>query len=365
MSKVKIDFAQLRESCIDERKADKHLYADYAELLCLAHPDKFITRSSFASFLNANDFFSSVVGKSVDQGISEDDAPGLDIEDTLTPATDEVFSSASEEECIYQEDVDAVTKDSNRELFFNDIFEHLLSRWLLIDSSFYPFGCNEAADRLVRKSRITNRHRIYLFFLCCSNLQYFPRASGSLTSAFEEICKHIFEQMLPKQAEVHIFGKGKSASTRYTGNKGRKINLLASDLNTKVLDDARFIETDNGDAGADIVGWIPTGDKSNGMLVFFGQCACGKNWNSKQQEVSYERWSQYFSLKHPNAKVVFIPYFLRDSSGDWPFPQEINSFLVDRLRLFHYFDKNCEDLISKDSRITLIKEMLDAKTFVF
>lgn len=89
----------------------------------------------------------------------------------------------------------------------------------------------------------------------------------------------------------------------------------------------------------DLLAWVPAGDKANSLLVFFGQCGCGKNWDAKQQEIAPSSWEQFFLLKHKNNSLVFIPYYLRDNEGDWPEPQKISCFLLDRLRILRFTGK--------------------------
>ena len=78
--------------------------------------------------------------------------------------------------------------------------------------------------------------------------------------------------MLPADAEVHIVGKGGQQSPRYTGNKKQKLQSIARDLNTRLNEEVRLPATDTGDAGMDLLAWLPVGDTANGLLVYFGQC---------------------------------------------------------------------------------------------
>lgn len=363
-----LSFAKLYETDLEARHFDTHLYADYAELLCLAHPDHEITRSSYQQFLETRDFFDSTNGAAVDRGDSSRDQSAF-AEPAASPHSiieeDEIFSSINGDETDESEIVTSIERDMRRDVFFADIFEHLHNRRLLVKQEHYPFTCDDRGEKLTLKGELSDRQQLYLFLLLCSNLRFFTSHQNRWTGYFEEVSEKIFRCLLPAHAQIHIVGKGGAPSEQFkNGTKLEKLAAIAEKLNTK-LGDVRVAPGDTGDAGLDLLGWIPTNDSANSLLVYFGQCACGKPWDRKQYEVSPTVWEGYFHLKHRNNSIVFIPYYFRDEFGDWPEPQKVTSFLVDRSRILSFADQFPESPACSDAIAGDVSDLLATSGFIF
>jgi hypothetical protein len=103
---------------------------------------------------------------------------------------------------------------------------------------------------------------------------------------------------------------------------------------------------DMGDGGLDIVGWKRPGDDNKSFLLMFGQCACTlEEWEEKQHSSSAVTWRSYLTLKAPPSNVTFVPFFYRNSTGDWHADHKIHeSILIDRQRLIHLLGTGYEEL---------------------
>ncbi|MDL9944598.1 hypothetical protein QSJ19_03155 [Gordonia sp. ABSL11-1] len=217
-----------------------------------------------------------------------------------------------------------------------EILAYMTTRQVSFGSA-YPFAVSEDGT-LVRVKGETEWRNLYLLLLISSSLRYVPdrSARSKLTSIFEFVCFVALKRHLGDSAETHIFGKNSlGVGSRYTGKLPDKLRTLAADLNERT----RFLETefrtsDVGDNGLDIVAWNGFGDDVNGLIVYFGQCACTPKWVDKQHSVSDDSWYGIMSLLAKPVPICFIPFDFRQADGSWYKPSAIHrGVLVDRRRL--------------------------------
>lgn len=277
-----------------------HLWADYAELLCLFNEDGILSKADFEDG----------IGDGTDLGETEyieDDS------DLSVPEYNDVFSQRTD-----------------------DIFLHLAYRQEVFED-FYPFYLDDY-QQICLKDPLSKPTCFYVFLLLASNLGKLPEKAimHEITNSFEFICAEALRRMLPTGAEVHIFGP--RHVSRYSGNVWTKINSLAADLSENLnVPESDFSKHSTGDEGLDIVAWMPTGDNNAGKLLLFAQCACTPEWKSKQHSSSATRWRQIMSLKSPPTNFSFIPFQFRHADGTWYVNKDIEAILVDRQRLVHLF----------------------------
>jgi hypothetical protein len=225
----------------------------------------------------------------------------------------------------------------------DDWFSHLAYR-VGAFHDFYPFKLTRDSGVLqLRKSKnsLTVKHKLYLFLLFASNLRYFGNKEiSSISSIFEVISLDALETYLPSGATLHMFGKHPLNTGRYTGLLWTKLHTLAEDLKEEVIClKENFKPTNTGDAGLDLVAWLPLEDLSNhlpGFLFVFGQCACTPEWVTKQMETHYDTWSNYISFTAYPSRLTFIPFCFRKANGSWYEKTKIRkTSVIDRLRLIN------------------------------
>ena len=95
-------------------------------------------------------------------------------------------------------------------------------------------------------------------------------------------------------------------------------------------------------------------DGQKGVPSFFSQCACGKRWDGKQYEASYERWREFIHLTSPPTKVTFIPHFFRRFGTEWYAKADVSGVLIDRLRALRIAPQLSDEVLPVD----LIEEVL-------
>lgn len=201
---------------------------------------------------------------------------------------------------------DSASERDKDESFIIEIFLKIEERYTIFKEN-YPFLYDEKNILLTLKTILTDENKLYINLLISSKLNIFKEFKSELTTEFEYICKNALESFLPSHSIVKNFGR----NTAYKGNAISKIRQLASDLNLSVDEDeiSCVSERNNQERGLDIVGWIPFEDKCMNLLVFLAQCACGKEYESKQHDT--RRFSNYLNFYKSNPiHVLFIPYSL-------------------------------------------------------
>ena len=225
-------------------------------------------------------------------------------------------------------------------------FLSLASRAQLLGDD-YPFEINPENSKLKLRANITDTHRLYVALLMMANLHYFGHAQADLTSSFETIGAYVFSWLLPAHAMVHRFGKGKNNDGRYQGHIWDKLKLLADDLSCGIkCRKDEFAVNDTGEAGLDLVGWVPWQDSASGRLLLLGQCACTPRWVNKQNEASAATWNSKLEFTTNPLTVILIPFFLRTRGGQWHRRTDFAGHLiVDRLRFLRILSANSAKLV--------------------
>jgi len=174
----------------------------------------------------------------------------------------------------------------------------------------YPFTFDNEKTLLNLNSSLSDKNKLYIYLLISSKLNIFKEFRTELTTEFEFICKDALEKYLPNESIVKNFGR----NSAYSGNAISRIEQLATELNLTVdkYELSQVSERNNQERGLDIVGWIPFQDKCMNLLVFLAQCACGKNYESKQHDT--RRFENYLNFyKTQPIHVMFIPFSLINS----------------------------------------------------
>lgn len=94
------------------------------------------------------------------------------------------------------------------------------------------------------------------------------------------------------------------------------------------------------DAGLDIVAWLPFPDGRSSKLILFGQCATGKRWRGKVNELLPNAWCQTWLTKDPKVtpvKAFFVPHAV--SMVDWEKLGYHSGIFFDRFRIAHFAEK--------------------------
>lgn len=204
-----------------------------------------------------------------------------------------------------EKDYENAEKRDTDEAFLKSVFELIQERVNLYDLN-YPFSFLNL-EILSLKKNPTENNKLYLSLLISSKLNIFNEFRTNLTSEFETISYKVLTNFLPVNSTIKEFGK----NTVYKGNAISKIKQLAEDLDL-ITDDyelSQVGERNQQERGLDLVGWMPFKDKCGNKVIFLCQCACGKEYESKQHDT--RRFENYLHFYKTNPQhTMFIPYSL-------------------------------------------------------
>ena len=297
-----------RLSELPKRKDDPNKWADFWELRCLA---------------------------SIEKAFSADDLLNLIYDNTISEK--EETSSG-----VYEGSRKGEKEDARRAEI--DMWLELLRNRATLFGGSLPFHLT--ASGITLRKNLKAAHRTYLGLLLASNLDYLRDSNFDLTNWFEEFSVEMTKGLLPenRMAKCFRFGKGRVGEMgRYQGNVRKKLEQLGDDLHLSFrtdferncLKDSTFLPSkSSGDKGLDIVAWIDFGDRESQKPMFFGQCACGKDWKDKQFEAHQVVWQDIYQFSNRPVTLLFIPHSFRDSNGEFRLRAITHELvLLDRYRL--------------------------------
>ncbi len=199
--------------------------------------------------------------------------------------------------------------DDENESFISSIFARVDERINQFGDK-YPFMKDEHGVLLL-KHNLSSEEKLYICLLLSSSLDMFGQYQSDLTTDFETICYETMKSFLPN-AIIKAFGK----NSEYKGTAREKISDLAKDIGLEVdsFEIQEIGERNNQERGLDIIGWIPFKDNCQNKIVFLCQCACGKQYESKQHDV--RRYANYYIYYKTKPQLtLFVPYSLINPSS--------------------------------------------------
>lgn len=327
----------------DETYYNEHYFCDYIELLALVNNSSPISKNDVYQRFYENNRI-----------------PNIEIDNN---SIDEFYDN--------EIDVNESVTGTNNSFQIEEAWDTRISSWYsllekrkIIFNEFYPFDLINNATTVSIKllTNITDKMKIYIFLLLNSLQKYIDRSSCfTLTSDFEEFSLKAFKKYIPEYGEVHRFGKSGQNYNRYTGHITTKIDDFARDIKCKtVYDSDSFAVTNNGDGGLDIVSWIPfeNDDNFRNIHVYLAQCATGKDWIRKQDDVD-KFVNDYIHFKCAVQKVMFIPYDSRNLDNTFNERAQMNKDLyMDRQRLLYLTKDNVDDIITLSS-FTFVTDIIN------
>ncbi|MFP7442935.1 hypothetical protein SFC50_04460 [Bacillus infantis] len=204
----------------------------------------------------------------------------------------------------------------------------------------YPFEIDETGSAITLKKHLKKYNIYYLFLLFASNLSFFDKPTiHELTHAFEDISCDILKLISPSLAVTRVFGTSRNENERvfYKGNLRSRITTLAANLNTNTSDafnDDPKYDKPGGDAGLDLVSFIPIDDMPF-IPVSFAQCSCSQDeWENKQFSIKRDIWDRRISNIAPYLEFLFVPFYYRRVNGEFENKTTIYTSLIDRHRIF-------------------------------
>jgi hypothetical protein len=299
---------QFQNFTIESPKVPKyieHIYADYVELNAL--------------FLKEEVTIADISDKL--QDVKDSNILETEKLDAIEADMDEIASLEAERN-------DEIAKR------FYSIFEICKDRQSLYANDEYPFIVTENQIKL--KENLSDKQKTYILLLFCSNLNCFSIIKHELTIDFELLSYYALTSYLPSKAIVKSFGK----NSGYTGNAINKIKILADEIGIGINErNISCISTRNvQERGCDMVAWIPFTDKIPNKLIALSQCACGKDWDTKQSDTEF--FKGYFCFEKSPLHIMFIPCAI-SNTGDRFFQHDriLDHLFFDRKRIIEQFEE--------------------------
>lgn len=315
-----------------QKKSDLHLWADLVELACIYQPDGMISCES------------AIIEPLGLKGVGGD--------------------FRSDDDIFIDEGIDTVLeteRDDEVSVIARDLIQYLITRSELL-GFLYPFAIDDNSGIVTYKEKLNQNHLLYIYFLFSANLRLFSlNEQHLLTRDFELISAFALKSMLPPSAEIRHFGTANNQRFKgYSGNKKKKLSDLAADLKT-ITRLTGLPSFDSGDAGIDLVGWLPFDDSAPFMPSYFAQCACtadDEEMLKKQYGVSAKEIGNMFDRVFPSS-IMFTPSCYRNGEGTWVKIHRISSIFIDRIRLMKLLSQNFKSSERKHiSSLTLTLETL-------
>ena len=314
----------------DAARYERYRWCDYVELRCLTHMDKRFSRDNLAEAVGESQELASKGGEQ---------APDPDEFSVDDQEHEENEAFASETEVGDQTELLSVVT-----------FRHLKWRASVFGAA-WPFEVDVHAQEITIKTALDNAHYLYLQLLLSALLKYCPKnRATTYTSTFENLSFHIFKDLMPKGAQVHQFGVGRS--THYTGHLFERLEKLSLDVRGNLLLERRdFPKNDAGDGGLDLVAWHDLNDQRDNIPIALAQCGCTANgWPAKMLEASPAKLGNKLITGHTWATYYFMPLDLcdeRDGKMRWMEGRDVSTAVViDRLRFIRM--ANADDLDKKE-----------------
>lgn len=316
---------------------DKNKWADYIELLCI---------SSLDNLISSDEIFDKIFGDK-----SDDENEDISLTDEIEEDGDD-FDLGEETQG---------SKEDSRKAKINGIFEFLLSRKSLF-KQYYPFEVSDSPYHIKLISKLSYKQYSYLNLLLSSNLDYLKKYKPELTTKFEENSVFVFKKLFPENSKIEYFGKGNERSKHFSENKlSKRIKQLSQILKIPLspnFDEEEINEHNTGDGGLDLVGWSEFMDSNSGMIINFGQCACGKEWFDKQFDIHPAKWNNYLHIDQPLIRTLLTPSSFRRYDGDWFKKMKIyDCIIIDRYRFLTSLRKRENSKVAT-SNLHIVEEVM-------
>lgn len=93
------------------------------------------------------------------------------------------------------------------------------------------------------------------------------------------------------------------------------------------------------EAGVDILAWRPFGDGRPSQVVLLVQCASGKNWAGKLDDICLKAWNQYVRWRTDPIKAITVSKIITEE--DFGESSNRGGVIFDRARLFRNIVDSC------------------------
>jgi hypothetical protein len=246
---------------------------------------------------------------------------------------------------------DALT-DQDAELTIDDVVEGVLDAVLTHAEDRIKACGEDAYPFTLRGKALTTKESafasIYAFLLCLSHYGKDAAPGQNGAKLFEDVCAYAVAGYLgcvDQPADKYVFGfPRRIGPPDFVGAVDElcRTHLREGKPNSDYPDSS--IPQTMKDAGLDIVAWLPFPDGRSSKLILFGQCATGKNWQAKVNELQPIHWMETWLARHPKVRPVkafFVPHAV--SVVEWEKLAYYAGIFFDRFRIAYFAEQSIPD----------------------
>ncbi|WP_156374251.1 hypothetical protein [Cellulomonas sp. Leaf334] len=166
-------------------------------------------------------------------------------------------------------------------------------------------------------------------YLCLLGLGQAESADRIL---FEElVCDVVASRVGPTAVRVgHPASHGSDPSFR------ERISKYAAQSGMKQIEVPSAPFPNDKDLGLDVVFWLPFPDRRGADLHFLIQCATGRNWGSKFDDINIDEWRLHLNWAVPPVRMFCVPNVIRLAEEQWIRASKRAGWIVDRPRLLEF-----------------------------
>ncbi len=247
------------------------------------------------------------------------------LELTAATARDRSSSAGDLERILRQAGLAELQDDNTVESLLGEVLFELRHRATAAGSG-YPYEVDGSALRC--RSR-RNRFSIYVFCLC---LSWF--GDSNVAGLYP---RRLFEHLSAFAAQRYLSGDSVRFGFPRIGLP-RGFDKAIEDLTTRRLIEGGGYKAGAAQAGKDqhldVVAWRHFPDSGPNKLVLFGQCASGKNWKAKVNELDQDAFTEAFFInslsKNTTVKAFFMPHQINLSNT---YDARVAGIMFDRCRI--------------------------------
>jgi hypothetical protein len=210
----------------------------------------------------------------------------------------------------------------------------------------YPFSV--VGNRL--DLRGTEKERAaYVFCLCLSVVPWETKKKKTKGIIDPE---HLFEDLCRHAAARYLQGRAVKLSPprdELPGPFAEAIHKLCEHVGEgQGYREQREVLSPQDDA-VDVIGWRSFADQRAGKLVLFGQCASGRKWEDKKNDLQPQTFCVQWMLELPPSqllKAMFVPH--RVSPDKWEYLTRRAGIIFDRCRLVSHCECALEPTLQRN-----------------
>jgi hypothetical protein len=204
----------------------------------------------------------------------------------------------------------------------------------------YPFEVESGYLQVAQQQQSLPEPYTFMLLVSVFGLTAGP-AGSKPERLFEEISSHAAHRFFGgPDPTVHLIRFGFPRKDKSSFIKA--LNLMCKELNEGIGAVTGKRATQQKDGTVDIVVFRHFPDRRAGKMVAFGQCAAGKQWPTKLNEMQprnfFDKWTLGKVVSRPTLRMFFLPWRL--TAAEWDERAIDAGILFDRCRIAAH----CQDL---------------------